>query len=440
VRRRELSDYQNQNLAPKLDYPIRFSQPPQSRWDSWKLLLYGMVLFLGSFFLFRALSMESLPEEELVKEDSLSLPILADYGSPFSHYPFPDTLQLNGDKLVLDYHPDTSLQNKIERFLRRHRPEVAVVAVCDLYTGHLISHQERRSSAISAKPDLLFGKNFPAASLFKIVTAAAALANGIALSDSLVQRGAYHTLYKWQLREEEGIPLPKVTMKKAFANSMNPAFGILGIKLGSNSLSDFSALFGFNRRDLPVQLAPSLAPIPEGGYSLAEVSCGFTDVLTLSPLHALEIVRMIGAHGTHLPVFFTDSALHCGRSQKIAIPQFSLEEHIRKLPRKLQMDLQEMMEYTVSRGTARKPIRKMLKKHHLDKLIMGGKTGSLDGEEPRGRYDWYAGYVKLASDPSRGVAVVVMLVHQTYRSLRAASLAGLVIREWLREAVRETST
>jgi hypothetical protein len=65
---------------------------------------------------------------------------------------------------------------------------------------------------------------------------------------------------------------------------------------------------------------------------------------------------------------------------------------------------------------------------------LGGKTGSLDGKEPEGRYEWYTGYAHLKDDPGQGIAVAVMLINQTYVGIHAVDLAALLIRDWARAA------
>jgi penicillin-binding protein A len=93
--------------------------------------------------------------------------------------------------------------------------------------------------------------------------------------------------------------------------------------------------------------------------------------------------------------------------------------------------LQGLMQATVRMGTARKGFHSILKASHLDKIEAGGKTGSLDGEEVPGRFDWFIGYVRLKDDPAKGLAFSIMLVHREYASIHASQLAALLIRDWL---------
>jgi penicillin-binding protein A len=104
--------------------------------------------------------------------------------------------------------------------------------------------------------------------------------------------------------------------------------------------------------------------------------------------------------------------------------------------------LQALMEGTVEFGTGRKGFHQVLGAKRMDKLVLGGKTGSLDGSDPKGRYEWFIGYAKLKDDPSQGLALSIMLIHRTYETVHPSQIAALLIRDWLaaREKARKART
>jgi hypothetical protein len=63
------------------------------------------------------------------------------------------------------------------------------------------------------------------------------------------------------------------------------------------------------------------------------------------------------------------------------------------------------MEATVSSGTARRGFRRNMNAGDFAKLDMGGKTGSLTGHNPPGRYEWFIGYARHKDHPDQGIAV-----------------------------------
>jgi cell division protein FtsI/penicillin-binding protein 2 len=93
-------------------------------------------------------------------------------------------------------------------------------------------------------------------------------------------------------------------------------------------------------------------------------------------------------------------------------------------------NLRTLMAATIESGTARKGFRRAFGSRSINGLDLGGKTGSLDGSDPPGRYEWYIGYARLKEKPGQGIAVVAMVINQRQRMVRASELAALMIRDW----------
>jgi cell division protein FtsI/penicillin-binding protein 2 len=245
---------------------------------------------------------------------------------------------------------------------------------------------------------------------------------------------------------------PKVTLQEAFARSVNPAFGVLGLALGGKALESTARNLGFNRPFICVR--PSHFQALDTGFALAETSCGFTPRTTISPLHALAIARGIGDDGKLRFGAFAKSLVDISdraapKALDVRTEAGSAFVSAANLPK-----LQALMEATVRSGTARKGFHQVMRAVHFDKLTVGGKTGSLDGLAPssqdpaaeesaaglgpsavteaaKGRFDWFIGYARLKDDPSRGLALSIMLVHGEYANVRSTVLAALLIRDWL---------
>lgn len=312
------------------------------------------------------------------------------------------------------------LQKRVTIYLQRYRPEGAVVAICGLRNGKLLALAERDSLGVSDIPRMALRGNFPAASLVKIITAAAYLQQGSLPTDSLPRLGKNHTLYRFQLRSPEQKDYPKISVREAFAHSINPAFGILGLKIGSGPMRIMAQRLGFNTAWPAGDVSESKFEIPDTGYGLAEASCGFTNSITLSPLHALQIARAIGDNGRIFPPMPSAG----GKTSQAFLPPDILDS------------LKTLMAATVFQGTARKGFRRNLPGKAWDGLEMGGKTGSLDGQNPPGRYEWYIGYAHLKESPDLGIAVAVMFINRTVIAVHAAEFAALLVRDWERSALR----
>lgn len=352
-----------------------------------------------------------------------------EWHAPIRNYPRPDTFTFEGQSLVADYAPDSLLNARVNVYLQRYRPETGVILAADLRTGHMLAMGERADSIITSAPKLAFAGGFPAASLIKILTATAALeTNARELVDGIPQLGGHHTLYRRQLKTEGIRNLPRITLEDAFCKSVNPAFGILGLSMGAEALRSTAIRMGFNQPTLPSGVAISRIEFPDSGFSLAEASCGFTAKTTISPWHALQIARGAGDDGRLRVCGFARSIFNLSTRAELALSPDSggLFVSPENLPK-----LQSMMEATVRKGTSRKGFHSIMKAYHMDKIVAGGKTGSLDGEEVPGRFDWFVGYVKLKDDPAKGLAFSIMLVHREYASIHASQLAALLIRDWL---------
>ena len=65
-------------------------------------------------------------------------------------------------------------------------------------------------------------------------------------------------------------------------------------------------------------------------------------------------------------------------------------------------------------------------------LTIGGKTGSLDGHDPYGRYEWFMGFAQSKGNPSKAVVLVIMQVHdlQGVRSQPATQVAAMLFNYW----------
>ena len=65
-------------------------------------------------------------------------------------------------------------------------------------------------------------------------------------------------------------------------------------------------------------------------------------------------------------------------------------------------------------------------------LDIGGKTGSLDGHDPYGRYEWFKGFAQSKEDPKKAIVVVILQIHdlQKVRSQPATQVAAMIMNYW----------
>ncbi len=109
------------------------------------------------------------------------------------------------------------------------------------------------------------GNLYPPGSTFKIITSAAALANGYDL-DSQIEGGASLKLpgVKAPLNNDDFLPCGpggKTTLLHALEISCNTAYASLGMELGAQTMREQANKFGFNQElSIPLKVTPSSFP------------------------------------------------------------------------------------------------------------------------------------------------------------------------------------
>ena len=328
-----------------------------------------------------------------------------------------DTIHIKSQK-------DPYLANKIDILLRRYHPDLGIILVVNTKTNEIIAWGERRDGKVQNKPDYIGRATFPAASLAKLVTIAAAMeSNRYSLNTRIPMIGRHHTLYLRQLKVPEKYNGPTMELSEAFARSANPPMAIVGKSIGAKRLLSAASKLGYNRRFPGNAPNASNYTAPDTGYGLAEVACGFTTSTTLTPLLAAAQVRAV----------LTKKPLEIPWARDMApfAPQKPLALDIGKFSENTYYGLRESMIRSVTQGTARKHMStKNMARKNFDALRLGGKTGSLDGTDPAGRYDWFMGFAESKADPSKSIVVIVMQMHKEIRSQPATQVAATIINYW----------
>jgi cell division protein FtsI/penicillin-binding protein 2 len=274
--------------------------------------------------------------------------------------------------------------------------------------------------------NLCLKADFPAASLFKIVTAAAALeAAGFTPTKEVAFQGSKHTLYKYQLKPSQQRFTATTNFSKAFASSNNSVFGKLGIyDLGQAVLAEYADKCLFNGPipfDLPV--AESIIEIPADQFGLAEIASGFNKKTLISPLHASLLAAMVANNGA-IPAPWlieiirddSDNVIYSGQ-------QGVLKSSIRD---KTAQDLKILMQEAVRNGTSRKALWRLRQKKIFKDFELGAKTGTINDETDQFKYDWLAIYA-LPPSGNTGISVAVLGVHDKILGTRSTELARAII-------------
>src|SRR5690606_35613516 len=109
-------------------------------------------------------------------------------------------------------------------------------------------------------------------------------------------------------------------------------------------------------------------------YNLAELSSGLNRQTMMSPVHG-AVIASIAANGGILRYPIVVKQLEGLKDKKVLFPPMRADEQV--ISTQTAEDLRELFLATVTRGTARSSFRRS--KYLLEKLEIGGKTGSITG-------------------------------------------------------------
>jgi peptidoglycan glycosyltransferase len=390
--------------------------------------LLGVNLSTGSFTKTPSL------KEHLAEESDSAKFAKKDFWSFIDRQKLLDGSTVRVDYLGKPYTLETTIDAALQRYMSDRlqaakSPLVGFVAI-DPANGHVLSLIDR--SNMPGVDSVCLSGQFPAASIFKIVSAAAAIEGCAFRADTpLTYSGRKHTLYRKQLTDRKSGGTNQVSLQDAFALSINPTFGKLGIfRLKKDLLEEYAARFGFNEPiDFELRIESSRFSAGDDPYQWAEMASGFNRKTVISPIHGAMIAAAVLNGGKLLePTIVKTMAsgenepVYCGNGRimrQMVSPETSRE-------------MKKLMEATISRGTSRRAFRGYRRDRVLSKLSLGGKTGSIKNESDELFYDWFVGF-GADKNGGRQLALAVLVVHDNLVRTRAQEFARLALRHYFEQ-------
>jgi cell division protein FtsI/penicillin-binding protein 2 len=306
---------------------------------------------------------------------------------------------------------DPALQRMAVSILRaQHLPEAAIVMM-DPATGQVLvyaSHVER-----GAPRDLCVEATAPAASVFKIVTAAALVDDaGLGPDTRQCYGGGEQRIAPSDLVDDPARDHWCVTLAGAMGRSVNAVFARLAQRhLTPDQLVTEAHGFGFDQ-PLPFDVAvePSALHVPTEPLAFARTAAGFWNT-TLSPLHAAWISSSVARGGDAVrPVIVREVVSATGAV--VAVPASDAPpRHV--VGAATAQAIATMMEHTVAEGTSYRAFHDAKGTPFLPGMTVAGKTGTLTDDKAHKFFTWFTGFA-----PSRPVAGV-----------RQVAIAALVVND-----------
>lgn len=319
----------------------------------------------------------------------------------------------------MDLTIDWDLQKYIAATARRNKVNFASVVVMDAHTGEIIALYGKDEFGEDCSLSL---DSYLAASLFKLVTATAAIdCGGMSSESKYTYTGKAHTLYKYQLSPKKNRWTRETTLARAFAQSNNVVFAKIGsMHLGETPILLTAMRMGFWRPPLEgFECTPSTHFIPQTQYNIAELASGFNRHTRISPVHAAQMITAIVNDG----VMASPWIIHNSPAHK---EQVMNEETARQV--------RYMMNQTIKRGTVSRTFWNSRYDRVLKHVKLGAKSGTIDGTDPDGRRNWFVGYAEH-STTGEAIAIACLIIRQDYYWIEADTLSKKIIRYYFSKPV-----
>ncbi|WP_370891319.1 peptidoglycan D,D-transpeptidase FtsI family protein [Janibacter sp. GXQ6167] len=244
------------------------------------------------------------------------------------------------------------------------------------------------------------GNLYPPGSVFKVITAAAALEDGRWDENSSIPGPAVLDLPQTSAdlpNSHPGAcgPGGQVTIADAMRQSCNTAFGWLGLELGGQAVGDQASKFGFgDNLSVPMRVTPSTFPTNLNPPQEAQSAIGQYDV-RVTPLQVAMMTAGVANDGVVMRPYLVGRTL--GSDLKV-LSETDPEELSRAVSRGTADQLTDMMKLVVSSGTGTRA--------QVPGVSVAGKTGTAQHTAGAAPHAWFTGFAP-ADNPEVAVAVVV---------------------------------
>jgi hypothetical protein len=359
--------------------------------------------------------MERVP----ITRAALSLPITGEAaGGPpartpghlFERVPAPSA---QDRAFTVEYTLDAQLTHQVFEVLEDGRVGLGNVVVMDPNQGRVLAYASTDPEHFPPT------RTYPAASLVKVITAATVLDRAPAAAREPCRFSG--SPYRLTARR---IDPPRrgneITLERALATSNNQCLAQLAVHaIGLSPLLEAIGRFGWLSVPAPAH-DTGAADVGEGRYGLGRLGCGLAGC-RITPLHAAQLAASL-VHGELVAPHWIERVWDPD-GRELVMPEPAPGREV--LSPALTAELRAMLVETTKSGTARRAFRKRNGLPLLGDVDVAGKTGSLSGTNPDGRYEWFIG-VAPAEAPRVAIAAVIV---QTPRFRRTASQVAAGVLE-----------
>ena len=328
-------------------------------------------------------------------------------------------------ELTVQYTIQSDLQKRVYDFMASNKVPYGVFIAVEPTTGRILAMTSYSQNSSSWKRRAFFDP-YPMASLFKIVTASAALENNLITPETVVEfRGGFASENpRYWLAAPRG-KNNKLDITDAMGKSVNPVFGRVAADIaGKAHVMKAVGRFGFNRAIMPdIPVKKSKATEPQDVFKLMQMGAGLDREVKISPLHAVMLMSAIANEGRMMRPELTDKIIKPdGTVWQVYAPQ----EALRMVSPETALSLTRMLSSTVTTGTSRKAFHDQQGRLRLN-VDVCAKTGSINGTDPQGHYSWFAAFAP-AQNPQ--IALVALVINGDRWKIKSSQVGALALEEF----------
>jgi penicillin-binding protein A len=327
---------------------------------------------------------------------------------------------------------DPALQKQAQRVLTLSRaPMAAIVMMAP--DGRILALAGRKHGppVVEGAYSLATTVWAPAASVFKLVTAAALLQAGVGPSDRVCFHGGLRDVSASNLRDDRRDNQCE-DLTFAVAESQNAIVAKLAHKfLDRTKLAKAARAFGLgNPVSFSLDCEASRFNVPEDELEQARFAAGFWSS-ELSAVGGAVLASVVANRGLRMTPRIVEEVIEADGTHRkvVAVPAE------RVIPARVAGAIGRMMVQTTEKGTAYKAFHERRGRPNLGSIKVAGKTGSLDRDRPSYiGYSWFVGY---APSEKPKVIVSVLLGNQETWWLKAHTAARMMLEVALAQPRRE---
>lgn len=313
------------------------------------------------------------------------------------------------------YSINDELQERVHRVLEESKVPYGAFVAMDPKTGKVLALTSFSAVAPDWEPKGVYSI-YPMASLFKIVTATAALELKKITPDTVLafRGGLYSESPKyWTAMPRKGGT--RIDVTTAMGKSVNPVFGSLASEyVGKDYIVSTAERFGFNQVLFPGEpFLPSKAEVPRTEGELKLMGSGLGREVKISPIHAAAMMAAMANGGAMLTPSLIEE-IRGAAGQPIFTHKPRPVRNI--VTPETASQVTRMLLTTVSTGTSRKAFHDRRGRPKIP-LNIAAKTGSINGKDPEGHYSWFAAYAP-ADNPR--IALAALVINQDKWKIKAS--------------------